>query len=398
MLVLTHQDLRSVLDGHEVSILDAVRRAYVLHSQGATAVPHSAFLRLPDQPRDGAIALPAFLGGAGPSAGVTWIASFPDNITRGGERASAAIILNSTSTGRPEALLEGSLISARRTAASAALAASALGTGQDAAGVTLVGCGVVNFETLRFLHVVHPDLREVTVHDLRRERAGAFAARVARELPSMRVRFEPDRGRALAAAGLVAIATTATTPYLDSRTLRPGTLILHTSLRDVTPEGVLAAVNVVDDADHVCRADTSLERAERLSGNRSFITANLGDLLQAGETDIRDPRRVTIFSPSGLGILDLAVARFARDRALKANLGIRIDDFLPGPDEFLAGRADFFPDRTDVPNPHADEGRADDGRAAEGRAATVSPGEADPAPGHGSGQLGSGQLTGAVPA
>lgn len=62
MLVLTYQDLRSVLDGHEVSILDAVRRAYV--PQGATAVPHSAFLA-PARPRDGAIALPAFLSGAG---------------------------------------------------------------------------------------------------------------------------------------------------------------------------------------------------------------------------------------------------------------------------------------------------------------------------------------------
>ncbi|ROP34022.1 ornithine cyclodeaminase [Couchioplanes caeruleus] len=388
MLVLTHQDVRSVLDGHEVSILDAVRRAYILHSQGVTAVPHSAFLRLPDQPRDGAMALPAYLGGAGPTAGVTWIASFPDNIERGGERASAAIILNSTSTGRPEALLEGSLISARRTAASAALAASALGTGQDAAGVTLVGCGVVTFETLRFLHVVHPDLHEVTVHDLRRERAGAFAARVARELPSMRVRFEPDRGRALAAASLVAIATTAATPYLDSRTLRPGALVLHTSLRDVTPEGVLAAVNVVDDADHVCRADTSLERAERLSGNRSFITANLGDLLLAGTTGIRDPRRTTIFSPSGLGILDLAVARFARDRALRANRGIRIDDFLPARDEFLPGRADFLSGRADVPpGPAGVDGVG--GRTGEDRDADfAAPGEA------GVGE----RLTGAVPA
>nr|WP_189207452.1 2,3-diaminopropionate biosynthesis protein SbnB [Couchioplanes caeruleus] len=387
MLVLTHQDVRSVLDGHEVDILAAVRRAYILHAQGATAVPQSAFLRLPDQPRDGAIALPAFLGGAGASAGVTWTASFPDTAERDEERASTAIILNATATGRPEALLEGSLIAARRAAASAALAASALGTGEDAAGVTLVGCGVVTFETLRFLHVVHPDLHEVTVHDLRRERAGAFAARVARELPSMRVRFEPDRGRALAAAGLVAVATTAVTPYLDPRTLRPGTLVLHTSLRDVTPEGVLAAVNVVDDADHVCRADTSLERAERLSGNRDFITASLGDLLLAGTTGVRDPRRTTIFTPSGLGILDLAVARYARDRALRANLGIRVDGFLPAAGDLLPGRTDFFPGRAGAPPGRAGGGGAADGRTGEAAAA----GEPGAEPG-------AGRLTGAVPA
>ena len=47
VLVLTHQDLRSVLDAREVSVLDAVRRAYVLHSQGATAVPRPVVLRAP---------------------------------------------------------------------------------------------------------------------------------------------------------------------------------------------------------------------------------------------------------------------------------------------------------------------------------------------------------------
>ena len=194
-----------------------------------------------------------------------------------------------------------------------------------------MGCGAVGFETLRYLHVVHPDLLEVTVHDLRRERAGAFAARVARELPAMRVRFEPDRTRALTAGSLVVLATRAPAPWLDTRRLRPGTLVLHTSLRDVTPEGVLAAVNVVDDAEHACRADGSLALAERISGNRSFIAANLGDLLLAGTTGLRDPRRATIFSPAGLGVLDLAVARYARDRAEQANLGVRIDDFLPDP-------------------------------------------------------------------
>jgi ornithine cyclodeaminase len=289
------------------------------------------FLRFPDQPRDRVIALPAYLGGSRPSAGIKWIASFPGNIDQGIERASAAIILNSTTTGRPEALLEGSLVSARRTAASAALAASVLAAPDDAAGVTLVGCGVINFETVRFLRVTHPELTEVTVHDLRRERAGAFAERVDRELPGLRVRFEPDRDTALAAASLVAIATTAATPYLDTRELRPGTLVLHTSLRDVTPEAILAAVNVVDDVDHVCRADTSVDLAARAAGHRDFITATIGDLVRTGRTGVRDPGCTTVFSPFGLGILDLAVAELARELAGSAGLGVRIDDFLPAP-------------------------------------------------------------------
>lgn len=329
MLVLTHDDVRTVLDGRETDILEAVRRTYVLHAEGSTPLPPPVALRFPGRPRNRITAMPAFVGGRAPSAGVKWIASFPDNVDHGMEPASATIILNSTATGRPVAVLEGSIISARRTAASAALAASVLAAESDRAGVTLVGCGVTNFEILRFLRVIRPDVTEVTVHDVRRQRAQQFAQRASRALPGLRLHVEPDRNAALAASTLVAIATTAARPYLDTRTLRPGTLVLHTSLRDVTPESVLDAVNVVDDPEHACRAETSLDLASRLSGDRSFIAATIGDLLRTGRTGVRDVHRATLFSPFGLGVLDLAVAELARGLAMSAGLGVRVDNFLP---------------------------------------------------------------------
>jgi ornithine cyclodeaminase len=133
----------------------------------------------------------------------------------------------------------------------------------------------------------------------------------------------------LAASTLVSLATTAVTPYLDTRRLRPGTLVLNTSLRDVLPEAVPAAVNIVDDPGQVFQADTSLAAASRLTGDRSFVTATLGGLLRTGWPGGRHAQRTTVFSHVGLGILDLVVAELARGLAVRAGLGVQIDGFLP---------------------------------------------------------------------
>ncbi|MFC8452105.1 2,3-diaminopropionate biosynthesis protein SbnB [Kitasatospora sp. NPDC057223] len=331
MLILGTGDVRQVLDGAETEVVAAVRRAYLLHDQGRTALPHSVFLRFPDDPRNRIIGLPGYLGEDEPVAGIKWIASFPGNTAAGLERASAAVILNSMATGRPEALLEGSVISSRRTAASAALAAAVLASSVPETGVSLIGCGVIGFEILAYLRAVLPDLATVTVFDLDRSRAEAFAARCEARWPGLKTEVAASAEDALAAHRLVTLATTAATPHLSTDACRPGTLVLHVSLRDLTPESILAAVNVVDDADHVCRESTSLHLAEQHSGNRDFIAASIGSVLGAEEPYRRAEDRVTVFSPFGLGTLDLALADLVRRRAEPLGLGTRVPDFLPGP-------------------------------------------------------------------
>jgi ornithine cyclodeaminase len=339
MLILKAGEVRSVLDGAEREVLSAVRAAYALHALGRTSVPHSLFLRFPADDSNRIIALPAFLGSEPPVAGVKWVSSFPGNGAYGLDRASAAIILNSARTGAPEAFLEASAISARRTAASAALAASTLSSSGPETGVSLLGCGPINFEVLTYLLAVLPHVDTVTLYDLNRERAESFAARARAAWPSLKTDVVERAEHALAASTLVCLATTASVPHTGTDDCRPGTLVLHLSLRDLTVPSVLSSVNIVDDADHVCRAATSLHLAEQQTGNRDFIASSLGDVLVSGTPYVRDEDAVTVFSPFGLGCLDLAVADLVRREALSRGLGTSLADFLPSGEQLFASPA-----------------------------------------------------------
>ncbi|MFG2049547.1 2,3-diaminopropionate biosynthesis protein SbnB [Micromonospora sp. NPDC048935] len=329
MLILGAGEVRSVLDGGERDVVSAVEAAYRSHALGRTRVPQSVFLRFPDGERERIIALPAYLGGETPTCGVKWVSSFPGNLQRGMHRASAVMILNSVHTGVPEAILEASAISAGRTAASAALAASTLSSSSPESAVTLIGCGPINFEVLRYLRTVLPTLDTVTLYDLSAERAQSFAAEARSVWPTLKIDVAENAADAMSRHKLVCLATTASAPHLGTEHCRPGTLVLHLSLRDLTTDSIRSSVNIVDDADHVCRAATSLDLAQQEAGNRDFIAASLGEVLVAGERYVRSDEAVTVFSPFGLGCLDLAVADLVRRAASDRGLGTTLDDFLP---------------------------------------------------------------------
>ena len=330
LLVLTADDVRTIVDGREEDMIEAVREAYQMHARGCSSLPHSTFLRFPSDLRNRIVSLPAFLGGGEPIAGIKWIASFPDNRNIGLERASAILILNDPCTGMPDTVMEGSIVSAKRTAASAALAASCFIRHLNLDSIGVVGCGRINLEILRFLGLVVPRAKRLILFDIDREQADKMAAKSREFFPDAHQCVAARIEDLLAETDLVSFATTASTPYFgEKRSLRPGSNILHISLRDLAPEVILACDNVVDDVYHVCREQTSVHLAENLVGNRDFIRCTLADILSGNAAPKKDCESVTIFSPFGLGILDLAVGRLVRNAARKDGLGLLIASFLP---------------------------------------------------------------------
>lgn len=331
-LILGWQEVRALLDGREHEVVEAVREAYEIHGSGDSSLPHSIFLRFPEAPANRIIALPAYLGGDHDIAGLKWVASFPANLERGMDRASAVLILNSARTGRPEAIIEGSLISAQRTAASAALAARTLLDGEPVNAVGMIGCGPINLTVAQFLFHVWPEIRQLTVYDTQPSRAEYFVQKCRQGFGAVNVSIADEIETVLQRHTLVSFATTASEPHVrDLSACRPGSVILHVSLRDLSPEALLGCDNVVDDVDHVCRAQTSLHLAEQQVGHRDFIRCTLSDILRRLAPATPGDGRVTVFSPFGLGVLDLAVGQLVYRRALERDVGLRVESFLPRP-------------------------------------------------------------------
>ena len=326
--VISGAEVQHALEGREQEVVALVDNAYRLHSAGDSVNPPSYFLRFPDRPSSRIIALPASIGGDVGVDGLKWISSFPENVASGIPRASAVLILNDQETGYPFACLESSIISATRTAAMAALAARSLSRGRARPRrVGFFGAGLIARYVHTFLAGTGWSFDEVGVHDLSADSATGFCDYLDRSAAGGDVTVHGGPEELVRSSDMVVFATVAGRPHVsDPSWFEHNPLVLHVSLRDLAPEIVLASTNIVDDVEHCLKADTSPHLAEQLTGNRDFVHGTLADVL-AGRATVPADRPV-VFSPFGLGVLDLAVGKYVYDR-VAANGGLHVvDDFF----------------------------------------------------------------------
>jgi 2,3-diaminopropionate biosynthesis protein SbnB len=308
--------------------IEIVRDAYLAHAHGQSVNPDSYFLRFPNKPDCRIIALPAYLGNGFDVAGLKWIASYPGNIQRGFPRASAVLVLNNYETGYPFAILESSIISAARTAASAVLAAHWLnGQSRRAHSLGIVGTGFIARYVYEFLVDTGWAIEEVRLYDVSPVESEKFKNTTCRLEQHDKVTVLSDVAQLVRACDLILFTTVASKPHITDGTLfEHNPLVLHVSLRDLAPEILLNSQNVVDDVDHVMKANTSPHLAEQKTGNRNFVTGTLADVM-TGRRSVNRSRPI-IFSPFGMGVLDLAVGKWVYDQAVASGQELRLSDFF----------------------------------------------------------------------
>src|SRR6478736_8436060 len=248
--VVSGSTVKRVIDDNKKQVFDTVEAAYRLHGSGNTLNPDSYFLRYPDRPSARIIALPAHLGGAVQKSGIKWISSFPENKASNLARASAVLILNDASTGYPVACLEASLISATRTAASAALAAESISPNPFSGTLAVIGTGIIARTTVEWLLFRNWAFRKIKLYDVDHHEAEHFS-KWLRDQFNLQAQIQDCLEDAVSDSSLILFTTTALDPYLaDKELFSQSPTVLHLSLRDICVNVILASQNIVDDVDH----------------------------------------------------------------------------------------------------------------------------------------------------
>ncbi|MFJ5673706.1 2,3-diaminopropionate biosynthesis protein SbnB [Streptomyces sp. NPDC093097] len=325
--VIPGAQVQRALTGRAHEIVELVEATYRLHGAGDSVNPPSYFLKFPDRPTSRIIALPASIGGKSPVDGLKWISSFPANVAAGIPRASAVLILNDHETGYPFACLESSIISATRTAASAALAADRLSRGRPRPRrVGFFGTGLIARYIHTFLADTGWEFDQIGVHDLSADSAAGFRLYLEQS-GAASVTVHDSAEQLIRTSDLVVFATVAGEPHVgDVSWFDHHPLVLHVSLRDLAPEIVLDSANIVDDVEHCLKAGTSPHLAEQRTGRRDFLTGTLDDVMSGRVTVPTD--RTVVFSPFGLGVLDLAVGKYVYDEVIRSGGLHVVEDFF----------------------------------------------------------------------
>ena len=225
-------------------------------------------------------------------------------------------------------MLESSIISATRTAASAALAADPLSRSRRRpTRIGFIGAGLIARYIHTYLTGTGWSFDRIGVHDLSADSAAGFRDHLQRSGVGGRVIVHDGAEGVIRDSDLVVFATVAAHPHVHEVswfTHHP--VVLHISLRDLAPEILLGATNIVDDVEHCLKADTSPHLVEQRIGSRDFLAGTLIDVL-TGRVSVPADRTV-VFSPFGLGVLDLAVGKYVYDQVLRSGELHVVDDFF----------------------------------------------------------------------
>ena len=312
MRLLSQAQVRDLLDLDE--LVDALAEAHADLTAGSASMPPRTAALVSE--REGLLGvMPSYL----PSAGLACklVTLFPHNRDR--ETHQALICVFDPANGTPLALMDGTYITATRTAAGSALATRLLAR-EDAHVLAILGTGVQAHSHARALPRVRR-IDEIRVASRDRAKAEAFAAEIGGLAADS---YE----QAVRGADIVAATTHATEPVIRRAWLEPGTHVnsvgLNPSGREVDEATVADAVLVVESRESALAPPPA--GAPELAGvDPSRVYAELGELVSGVKPGRRSEQEITLYKSVGVAVQDAAAAALVLKAARERSIGKEIE-------------------------------------------------------------------------
>jgi ornithine cyclodeaminase/alanine dehydrogenase-like protein (mu-crystallin family) len=307
LLLLSQEDVERLLD--PAAMLEVLGQGFAALSEGQVVAPG----------RDGVqtangvlLAMPGWLPSA-PIA-VKLVAAFHDNPARGLPGHQALICLFDPETGTPLAVMDGTHVTALRTAGGAALATQLLAR-PDARTLAIIGGGVQAMAHLRLMPLVR-DIAEIRVWSRSPEHAERVAERDSRACATATAED------AVRAAGIVCLCTTAQEPPVSAGWIAPGTHV--TSVGYNPPGGELDRALVARGRLFVETRDAFAPPpvgCAELQGLDPASGTELGEIILGRKPGRADADAITVYKSMGHAMEDVVTAGLVYDAALAEGAG-----------------------------------------------------------------------------
>jgi alanine dehydrogenase len=311
ILLLNETEVRQWLDLD--ALLDELAESFKALSSGLVDAPRRQGVFVPNT--GSLLTMPAYQQGR--EISVKLVSVFHENERLGIPTHQALICLFDAQTGTPLAFLDGTAITALRTAGAAALSTRLLARPESRV-LAIIGAGVQGRSHLSVLSRVRP-FAEIRIASRHLAHAEQLAA------TDVRVRAVETAEEAVRGADVVCLCTSASEPVLHPDWLAPGTHI--TSVGYAPPGGELDP-RIIAQGHLFVETRQAFEPppagCSELAGLDPHTSTELGEVLPGQQPGRQSPTEITVYKAMGHACEDMAAAHLVYQRARQTGAGQRI--------------------------------------------------------------------------
>ncbi len=327
MLLLNRLEVESLLDLDR--LINELGPAMAALSAGRVSMPARILSRV-DEPRGLLAAMPVYLGSTRILA-TKLVTLFPENEGSGVPTHQAVILVFDAATGSPRALMDGTFITAARTAAGSALSARLLAR-EQAHVLLIIGAGVEARAHARAIPRVRP-IRKIRVAGRNREKAALLAAQITAEQGIPAAACELGE-RAFSGSDIVCAATHAVDPVVKGAWLEPGTHVTSVGLnadgREVDAAAVMKSLVVVET--RLAALAPNAGGANDLKWpirdgllTEDHIHAEIGELISGAQPGRTSAEQITLYKSVGVAVQDAVAAHLVLQAAEERGVGREVE-------------------------------------------------------------------------